>query len=172
MKNNNFLNKSIVVLLMGVFLMQCSTMQQKQGVKTAFNKQNEIYNAWSLYSKALYYKSNKEYQKAINILMDAATFNEELQRVYYQLSECYFNLTDYETAINYSNLAIKKSEDFSKPYMLLYKIYINIGEYKKAADSLVARLNLRPGSSRCRRLPFQNLCEPRPLYPCRPVGRF
>ncbi len=140
------MNKRIIIFLITVLSLHIGTQVKGQQLKKAeiSKNQNEIYSDWSLYSKGLYYKSIKDYQKAINLFMDAATFKKDLPRVYYQLSECYFQLQNYETAINYSELAIKKDKNFVNPFMLLYKIYLNLCDYEKSASVLESIIDIKP----------------------------
>ena len=99
---------------------------------------------WVLYSKGLFYKSQREYAKAIKYFMDAAAYETQLDRVYYETADCYYGLFNYENAVNYAQLSIKKNPQFTKPYVLIYNVYVNLQNYEKAAEQLEALIDARP----------------------------
>lgn len=134
--------KKISILILILFILSnCSSTQQSTNtIKT----KEGIANDWYYYSLGLYYKSEKDYQKAIKYFLDAAAYETEQDKVYYQLAECYYGLYDYDNAINYSRLSIKKNSKNSKPYLLMYNIYMNLQNYERAAEILESLLDLRP----------------------------
>ncbi len=137
------INKLFVICVACLSASCAATWVYAASEKTAVGK-NEIEGDWVLYSKGLFYKSEKEYTKAIKYFMDAAAYETQLDRVYYEMADCYYNLFNYENAVNYAQLSIKKNPQFVKPYVLMYNVYLNLQNYEKAAEQLEALIDVRP----------------------------
>jgi len=138
--------KRIIFTLFAVILsISCSSINKEVKPQTSSpNKQDVIFAGWSLYSTGLYYKANEDYMKAIKYFMDAATFREELDKVYYQIAECYFYLNNYDPAITYSGMSIKADKYNPKPYLLLNRIYLNQNDNKRAVEIMEALIAVHP----------------------------
>ncbi|MFH0976589.1 MAG: tetratricopeptide repeat protein [Spirochaetota bacterium] len=144
------MRKIFIIIFAGVLLLNCASLNKQvpqSAAKDTANRNKEqdvIFTGWSLYSKGLYYKSKDDYSNAIKYFMDAAAFRENLGRVYYQLSECYFSINNLDNAINYAEMAIKADKKYSKPYLLLNKIYLDINDNKKAVEILEELITFYP----------------------------
>ena len=139
------MKRLIIIPFVALLLLQCSsikTIQQK--VTTIPSSESDDLPDWQLYSTALYYKSIKEYQKAIRYLLDAVSYGKELHRVYYQISECYFRLFDYDAAINFAKMSIERDRKYTKPYILIYRIYTNLKNFNESARILERLIDERP----------------------------
>ncbi len=132
------------------FLIACSALLLTTCSSISFiSDKSEEYESetapdWKLYSRALHYKSIKEYPKAIRTLLNAVSSGRELHRVYYQLSECYYYLYDYNTSINFAKMSIERDRTFIPPYLLIHKIYRNLKNHTKSAAILEKLLKERP----------------------------
>ncbi|MBN2040894.1 MAG: tetratricopeptide repeat protein [Spirochaetes bacterium] len=139
-------NKGLLFILSALLLINCATADT--GIKPDnpgyIEPERDIYNSWSLYSKGLGYMSAGDYNSAIKYLMDAATFRQELHRVYYHIAESHYLLKNYETAVSFSELAIKEDNLYSKPYLLLNRIYLDLNNTKKAVDILEKLIDIHP----------------------------
>lgn len=127
--------------LAALVFMNCAALQ------TAFPRDNKPASPradWAYFSRGLYFKSEGDYTRAIENFMDAAAFDTELDRVYYQLAECYYRINDYEKAVNYADRSIEKNPGFVRPYELKFNLYANLRNYEKAAGVLEALLEQRP----------------------------
>ncbi len=136
-----------IFILSALLVINCSSINNKQTGQTAVKHekaQAEILTGWSLYSTGLYYKSIENYAKAIKYFMDAATYREELDNIYYQIAECYYHTFNYDTAIAYAEMAIKIDKKYPKPYILLNKIYTDINNHKKGVEILEALVEIYP----------------------------
>ncbi len=140
------IKKSLLICIVIFPIFNCNTFTENivPDKSSELESGNVLFNSWSLYSEGLYYKDAGEFTMAIKYFMDAATFREELQRIYYQIAECYFYLNNYDTAINYSEMAIKADKKYSKPYLLLNKIYLNLNDTKKGVEILEELVSVHP----------------------------
>jgi tetratricopeptide (TPR) repeat protein len=140
------MKKTILIIFMLLLLFNCNSINKPSGSNNTIQDKSPdiIYSGWSLYSTGLYYKSAENYTKAIKYFMDAATFKEELDKVYYQIAECYYYLYSIDTAIAYAEMAIKADKNYSKSYLLLHKIYSDINDNKKAVSILEDLVNIYP----------------------------
>jgi tetratricopeptide (TPR) repeat protein len=140
------MRKIIFTIFVLMLLFNCSSINKPAAQSKA--KQDkapvDILAGWSLYSTGLYYKSVENYPKAIKYLMDAAAYKEELDKVYYQLAECYYYSYNYDTAIVYAEMSIKTDKKYSKPYILLNKIYSDVNNNKKGVEILEALVEIYP----------------------------
>ena len=127
-------------------LLNCSSVNKPatSGNSTQDNAREPIFASWSLYSDGLYYKSTGDFTTAIKYFMDAAAFEEEADKVYYQIAECYYYLNNYETAIVYADMAIKADKKYSKPYLLLNRIYTDLNDNKNAVKVLETLVEIYP----------------------------
>jgi tetratricopeptide (TPR) repeat protein len=139
------MNRFIIILFVTLLFVQCSSMNViKQKAASVPKQDSEELPEWQLYSTALYYKSVKDYKKAIRYLLDAVTYGKELHRVYYQLAECYYLLFDYDTSINFANMSIERDRKFTNPYLLIHRIYINLKNFNESARILEKLIEERP----------------------------
>jgi tetratricopeptide (TPR) repeat protein len=127
--------------LAALFFVQCSAMQTTQ---TPVRKVQVIQADWAYFSRGLYFKSAADYPRAIENFMDAAAYDTALDKVYYQLAECYYRINDYENAVNYADRSIGKNPQYIRPYELKFNLYANLRNYEKAAASLEALVEERP----------------------------
>jgi len=130
-----------LVGLAALVIMNCAALQT---TSPSVSKPEPPHADWAYFSRGLYYKSEGDYTRAIENFMDAAAFNTELDRVYYQLAECYYRVNDYEKAVNYADRSIEKNPEFVRPYELKFNLYTNLRNYEKAAGVLEALLEQRP----------------------------
>ncbi len=135
------MRKFTVFVLPAFLLMQCASLHSSRNIIPG---KTEIKSDWYYYSNGLFYKSNKEYKKAIKYFMDAAAYKTNLDNIYYQMAECYYFLFDYESAVNYAEQSIKIDPQNSKPYVLIYNIYMNLQTFDKAAAALEALIKIKP----------------------------
>jgi len=102
---------------------------------------------WFLYSEALFFKSNRNYRKAIEYFEKSISSGKELHRVYYQIAHCYFSLHDYDKANQYAGRSIAADRTYESPYLLTYKIYLRLKNYNSASQILESLLEVKPGTS-------------------------
>ncbi len=139
--------KRIIIYIFAIILLSgCGSVNKTAVSKSAkpAESKSAVFTSWSFYSTGLYYKSIGDFTNAIKNLMDAAAFKEELDKVYYQIAECYYYMNYYDNAINYSEMAIKAKKDYSKPYLLLNRMYLERNDNKKAVEILEALIAARP----------------------------
>ena len=101
---------------------------------------------WFLYSEALFFKSNRNYRKAIEYFEKSISSGKELHRVYYQIAHCYFSLHDYDKANQYAGRSIAADRTYESPYLLTYKIYLRLKNYNSASQILESLLEVKPGN--------------------------
>jgi len=112
---------------------------------------------WSRYSWGLYYKNialrdrnsleREAYlKKAIQCFRDAGAQGAAMDKIYFQLSECYFFRNDYAVSLDYArkSLAVNKSD--MRIYNRIYNIYLKQKKYEEAAAILEDYLKERPES--------------------------
>lgn len=92
----------------------------------------------------LYYKSVKDYNKAIESFIKASETRKELHRIYFQIAGCYFHLMNYEKANQFAKLSIEQDRTFTKPYLLSYSSYMRLRDHGKAAGILESLLKVHP----------------------------
>jgi tetratricopeptide (TPR) repeat protein len=138
--------KRFLFTFLALLLFSCTSIDKKteQTVIKQEKAPADILTGWSLYSTGLYYKSTENYSRAIKYFMDAAAYNEELDKVYYQLAECYYYTFNYDTAIAYAEMSIKADNKYSKPYLLLNKIYTDVNNHKKGVEILEVLVEIYP----------------------------
>ncbi|MBP7583446.1 MAG: tetratricopeptide repeat protein [Spirochaetes bacterium] len=100
---------------------------------------------WHAYSMGLFYKSEKDYNKAIDSFLRAAATKKELHRIYFQIAGCYFHLMNFEKANQYAMLSIEQDRRFVKPYLLSYSTQMRLNEHEKAARVMESLLEVHPG---------------------------
>ncbi len=93
----------------------------------------------------LFYKSEKDYNKAIDSFLRAAATKKELHRIYFQIAGCYFHLMNFEKANQYAMLSIEQDRRFVKPYLLSYSTQMRLNEHEKAARVMESLLEVHPG---------------------------
>ncbi|MBN2402220.1 MAG: tetratricopeptide repeat protein [Spirochaetes bacterium] len=140
------MKKYIFILFAFVLPLSCTSINKPSEPNNTdqYKAPNNILSGWSLYSTGLFYKNTENYNKAIKYFMDAAAFQEELDKVYYQLAECYYYMYNYNTAIMYAKMAIKADKRYFKPYLLLNRVYSDINNNKKAVEILEELVNIYP----------------------------
>ena len=88
------------------------------------------------YSRALLYKTEGNYRKAIESFTALLLSGNSVDRVNYQIASCYASEKDFEQAQNYSRKAITENPSFIEPYQLIYDISMTLKNYEAAADIL------------------------------------
>lgn len=88
-----------------------------------------------IYSKGLMFKQSRKYKEAISEFMKLEDFNKEKHKIYYQISDCYFNLKDPVKAADYAEKAISYKEDYEDAYYILVNSNYILRRYQAAADA-------------------------------------
>ncbi len=127
--------------LAALLILHCAAMQT---TKTPDRKVQTLQTDWAYFSRGLYFKNAGDYPRAIENFMDAAAHEAELDKVYYQLAECYYRINDYENAVGYADRSIAKNPQYIRPYELKFNLYANLRNYEKAASALEALVEERP----------------------------
>ncbi len=133
--------RKYIALITAVALLNCASAASS---KRDSGGAPIIKSDWYFYSMGLYYKSVKDYKKAIASLLEAASYGTDLDQVHYQLAECYYGLFDYEKAVYHAQLSIKANKNSAKPYILTYNIYMNLQQFQNAASALESLLETNP----------------------------
>ena len=116
-----------------------------------------VNTGWSRYSWGLYYKNqalrirNRSerdplLKKAIQNFNDAAAAGGPMDKIYYQLSECFFFKNDYTTSLEYARKSLAVNRSDLRPYNRIYSIYIKLRNYEAAAGILEDFLKVKPES--------------------------
>jgi len=116
-----------------------------------------VSTGWSRYSWGLYYKnlamrtknrSEREplLKKAIQNFNDAAASGGPMDKIYYQLSECFFFKNDYASSLDYARKSLALDNSDLRPYNRIYNIYIKLRNYDAAAGILEDYLKVNPES--------------------------
>jgi tetratricopeptide (TPR) repeat protein len=155
---------TFTVLCTGVILIVFSGLQPGAAAEKRKHDRNEagsahssIQSDWSRYSWGLYYRNlamrdrnsteREAYlKKAIQCFNDAAVPGAPLDKIYFQLSECYFFRNDYTSSLDYArkSLAINKTD--MRTYNRIYNIYLKQKKFEAAAAILEDYLKERPES--------------------------
>lgn len=112
---------------------------------------------WNRYSWGLYYKnlslrskdaSDKEayLKKAIQNFSDAAASGGPLDKIYYQMSDCYFYRNEYATSLEYARKSLAINNTDVRTYNRIYNILIRQKNYEAAAGILEDYLKVKPES--------------------------
>ena len=116
-----------------------------------------VNTGWSRYSWGLYYKNqalrirnrserNPLLEKAIQNFNDAAASGGPKDKIYYQLSECFFFKNDYTTSLDYARKSLAVNNTDLRPYNRIYNIYIRLRNYEAAAGILEDFIKEKPES--------------------------
>jgi tetratricopeptide (TPR) repeat protein len=117
----------------------------------------QIHTNWSRYSWGLYYRNlatrdrnsperDGYLKKAIQCFNDAAASGGPMDKIYFQLSECYFYRNDFAASLDYArkSLAVNKSD--MRVYNRIYHIYLKQKNHEAAAAILEEYLKEKPES--------------------------
>ena len=113
----------------------------------------------SLYSRGLFYKQlalaekdkilkDKHFNRALVCFFKAGNYNQSLDRIYNQISDCYYYQQKLELSINFARKSISKNKNFLKPYIRIYRIYLGRKDNKNAAQVLHDYLKVNTDSVR------------------------
>jgi tetratricopeptide (TPR) repeat protein len=116
-----------------------------------------VNTGWSLYSWGLYYKnqalriknrSEREplLKKAVQYFNDAAASGGPMDKIYYQLSECFFYRNDNALSLDYARKSLAFNNSDLRPYNRIYNIYIKLRNYEAAAGILEDFIKVKPDS--------------------------
>jgi tetratricopeptide (TPR) repeat protein len=125
---------SIIIAMLFVFVTGFSAYGAPlaPGVENPDNTQSD----WLWYSKGLFYKSMRDYNRAIECFKKSESSGRELARVYFQIAGCFYHIRNFEMTNSYAGLSIKQDRKYVKPYLLMYNSYMRLGNHRKAADTL------------------------------------
>jgi len=156
--------RTAFLLLLLIPVTHCATTGQKEGIKAASEPGNSSPNEndiliredWSLYSYGLHYKQyaienpqdpkRTEYlTKALEYFQEAQASERALDRVWSQISDCYFYLYNFPAALEYARKAIDLNPSFQEPYNRTYNIYMRLKNEGKAAEILEEYCRANPG---------------------------
>jgi tetratricopeptide (TPR) repeat protein len=112
---------------------------------------------WSNYSWGVYYKNLAQRErnttereayvkKAIQYLSEAAISGRSLDRLYLQLSECYFLRNDFNTSLEFAQKSLSLDKTNVRTYNKIYNIYLKMRNYEAAAKILEQYLAVMPDS--------------------------
>lgn len=112
---------------------------------------------WSRYSWGLYYKNlatrdrnsserDGYLKKAIQCFNEAAVSGGSMDKIYFQLSECYFYRNDFSTSLEYARKSLAVNRADMRVYNRIYHIYLKQKNYVAAAAILEDYLKERPES--------------------------
>lgn len=123
-----------------LFLLCSLTISFANTTKTNKSKKSFEY----LYTEALFIKSSEKYDTAINKLLQLEKYKLQLDRIYYQIADCYYYKLDFIKSEKYARKAIKINKNFSKPYILIFNIFNTLKYYEKSSDILSELLEYNP----------------------------
>lgn len=134
---------SIIIAMLVVFVTGFSAYGAPlaPGVENPDNTQSD----WLWYSKGLFYKSMRDYNRAIECFKKSESSGRELARVYFQIAGCYYHMRNFEMTNSYAGLSIKQDRKYVKPYLLMYNSFMRLRNHQKAADTLEDLLAESPG---------------------------
>ncbi len=112
---------------------------------------------WSRYSWGLYYKNlatrdrkspeREGYlKKAIQCFNEAATSGGSMDKIYFQLSECYYYRNDLTASLEYARKSLAVNRADMRVYNRIYHIYLKQKNYDAAAAILEEYLKEKPES--------------------------
>ncbi len=161
-----FVKKPLAVLLHCTIVLVLASSGIQPGA-AAENKKSDwnssdpavpaITTEWSRYSWGLYYKNlaardrnstEREafLKKAIQCFNDAAASGCPMDKVYFQLSECFFFRHDYATSLDYARKSLALNRTEMRIYNRIYNIYLKQKKHDAAAAILEDYLKERPES--------------------------
>ncbi len=116
---------------------------------------------WSRYSWGLYYRNlamqerkgpSREalLKKALRSFQDATASGVSLDRVYFQISDCYFFMNDYAPSLEYARKSIAIDKGNMRVYNRIFNIYLKQKKYDAAAGILEEYLKVKPESVQVR----------------------
>ena len=116
---------------------------------------------WSLYSWGLYYRNRAMQErkgpgreallrKALGFFQQSAASGVSLDRVYYQISECYFSLKDYGASLDFARKSIAIDSRNRSVYNRIFGIHLKRRDYAAAAEILQEYLRMEPESVQVR----------------------
>ena len=122
--------------------------------KPAPEKQQEK-SGWISYSNGLYYKnraleniksarSSDDLKKALKLFKTSLKDKVEKDRIYYQISDCYYYLYDYSKSLEYAYKSIAENNKNLDSYNRIYNIFMRLRNYTKAAEILNDYLKADP----------------------------
>lgn len=112
---------------------------------------------WFFYSMGLNYKLSalsggatreniENMNKALECFLRAERSGAALDRVYFQISDCYYYLRDLQKSIEYSRKSISVNPQNIEPYNRLYAIYMGTDNHEQAAAVLEDYCAVNPHS--------------------------
>ncbi len=157
--------KKLAFIYLFIFvLFSCSTFPAKENTSDKRTGNSNISDdteivkkGWTFYSYGLYYKNaallerkreqrNNLLKSAIEYFMKALSFGESLDRVYLQLSDCYYYLNNYEESLTWAKKSLKLNKKQFGTYKRIFYIYNVLRNYRKAAGIYEDYLKIFPNS--------------------------
>jgi len=169
------MKKTIFLLLVSLFLIQCSSTPRPVYVISGAPKGTDdpllykpgVTENWAYYSHGLNLKrealeirgnpqKNRQLNRAIEYFKIAEKGGTGLEYVYNQISDCYYRLYNFTSAIEYAEKSIAVKPGFMAPYSRLYEIYMRLRNNTKAADVLKRYLVVKPKALQIRYILARN----------------
>ncbi len=153
-----FLYCTVFLLIVSAGLQTGAAAEKKKHERNETGSEKpSITTDWSRYSWGLYYKnlalrehnsSEREayLKKAIQCFNDAAPRSGSMDKIYFQLSECYFFRHDYTASLDYARKSLAVNKTDMRTYNRIYNIYLKQKKYTEAAAILEDYLKERPES--------------------------
>jgi len=169
MKGSNkdcIMKKLILLLLAPLLFTGCTTSDHtiKNSKKTLNNSRiidsasNETdWADWAMFSKGLHYKNlginstdpderDKHFSLSIDFFNRSAKSGISLDRIYFQLSDCYYYKNDFEKSVSFAEKSISSNPGNFNPYNKIYNIQMKLRNYRDAAKILSDYLKIVPDS--------------------------
>jgi tetratricopeptide (TPR) repeat protein len=103
---------------------------------------NPLFQAVNKYNEAIKYTGNKEYDKAIFLLKEAITLDENLSQAYFEIGKIYYLKNMFNEAVEPLKKTIALKEDNVPAYKLLAICYEKLGKKEEAEKYYIIAKNL------------------------------
>ncbi len=157
------MKKMIILILPLLFLGACTTLHDRKILPDKdqkvllFSDKDIAENGWMSFSYGVYYANRARatraadlraemYTKALEFFHMAEKSGVGLGRVYYHLSDCYYNLINYDKALEYAKKSVSIDKKNLAPYQRIYSIYMKLRNYKAAAEILESYIAITPSA--------------------------
>jgi tetratricopeptide (TPR) repeat protein len=145
------------VILITASLQPGEAVEKKSAKNKIGSASITVNTGWSRYSWGLYYKNqalrvhnhserDALLKKAVQNFNDAAASGGPMDKIYYQVSECFFFKNDYTASLDYARKSLAVDNTDMRPYNRIYNIYIKQRNYEAAAGILEDFLKVKPES--------------------------
>lgn len=103
---------------------------------------NSDKDEFAYYAITVYYSKINRWQKAIENILKAISYNKKSCEYNYELAKCYFNIKEYKKAEEVCNYIISINDKYINAFILLSQIFYELQDYKKSLFNIEAAIKL------------------------------